>query len=221
MPPASDSFGWRGSGEGVAAHAAGDAVHSSFRSARMAPPRADHGGAVQEDAGECSVPAASRLGLRRRRAVRRPFAAAWPPKAGSASGPVRAGRGPISERRNASRPAPSSTVATYRPRISRCPPTSTQTVISVDVDGPTALADLLGECVDPDQRIRADVQRPVSERGDLLVQQMRLQAGSTRPRWRSLRSFGLKSRSQNRQRCLQASARGAEHAGRSTAARFP
>ncbi|SDN16246.1 hypothetical protein SAMN05216259_1035 [Actinacidiphila guanduensis] len=40
----------------------------------------------------------------------------------------------------------------------------------VDVDDPAFLADLLGQGVDPDERVRAGVQRSVAERGDLLVQ---------------------------------------------------
>jgi len=40
----------------------------------------------------------------------------------------------------------------------------------VDVDDAAAFADLLGQRVDLDERIRAGVQGPVAERGDLLVQ---------------------------------------------------
>ncbi|GAA3228032.1 hypothetical protein GCM10020256_39880 [Streptomyces thermocoprophilus] len=40
----------------------------------------------------------------------------------------------------------------------------------VDVDDAAALADLLGERVDPDERVRAGVQGPVTEGCDLLVQ---------------------------------------------------
>jgi hypothetical protein len=40
----------------------------------------------------------------------------------------------------------------------------------VDVDDAASLADLLGQCVDPDERVRPLVQRRVAERGDLLVQ---------------------------------------------------
>lgn len=40
----------------------------------------------------------------------------------------------------------------------------------VDVDDPAAFADLLGERIDPDERVRAGVQGPVAEGCDLIVQ---------------------------------------------------
>lgn len=40
----------------------------------------------------------------------------------------------------------------------------------VDVDDAAALTDLLGQCVAPDERVRALVQWAVAERGDLPIQ---------------------------------------------------
>jgi len=40
----------------------------------------------------------------------------------------------------------------------------------VDVDDAAALADLLSQCVDPDERVGPGVQGPIAERGDLVVQ---------------------------------------------------
>ena len=69
-----------------------------------------------------------------------------------------------SPRKNASQPAPSSAVATSRPRISRLPSgVDAGRDQGVHVHRPAALADLLGQGVDPHERVRPGVQRPGPE----------------------------------------------------------
>ena len=68
-------------------------------------------------------------------------------------------------RRKASQPAPSSLVITSKPSTSRWPSALTPTAMhDGDVDDAAALADLLGQRVEPHVGVGAGIQRPVAER---------------------------------------------------------